>query len=331
MFRRTFSHGVMLLCIVESACPFTVTIPNAVLISPQRPYPVREAAGSAEAALPRRSNTALNLSGDREYSREIRLREEAESPFRKVRLFLYAAILGGAFTSLAVSTARIAAGMSGINTDLLEQSAINAGVDVAGIVLFGFLFKRDVDAQESRLKRAAKGAEFAKLTIRGSPVLLEGAVGAASGQLAGKAAMTAPLSSLRRGRGVDKRVVIASAGKDKIKEVLEDTCNLAESLMLNDLVVVPVVYPQGTAPLGLDIELLEQDCVALPAGGNWRSIINDEASEAISQGVDIENEGFSIVLKKNGRVGQRTKGIYLGRMVGEVTERRAAGMDVSNI
>jgi len=96
-------------------------------------------------------------------------------------------------------------------------------------------------------------------------------------------------------------------------------------------VIVPVVYPQGTAPLGLDVDLLEQDCVALPAGGNWKAVINDEASEAVRQGVDITGEGFCIVLKKNGRVGQRTKGIYLDRMVGEVNERRAAGMDVSNI
>lgn len=329
MNHRALVITALFFCCPEIAHSFTPThvgtlshhsTRNAVS-SPLRPSPPRK----------QTYRTSLVLSADPEYSREIRLRIEAESPFRKVRLFLYASLLAGAFTSLAVSGARVAAGLAGVNTDLLEQSAINAGVDLVGIALLGFLIKRDLDAQESRLKRAAKGAELAKLTVRGSPVLLDGAEGSSTGKLAGKAAVTAPLSSLRRGRGVDKRVVIVSAGKDKIKEVLEDARSLADSLTLNDLVVVPVVYPQGTAPLGLDVELLEQDCVALPASGNWKSVITDEASEAVSQGVDIENEGICIVLKKNGRVGQRTKGIFLGRMVGEVTERRAAGMDVSNI
>jgi len=38
-----------------------------------------------------------------------------------------------------------------------------------------------------------------------------------------------------------------------------------------------------------------------------------------------------VILKKNGRVGQRTRGIFLERMVGEVEGRRQAGMDVTNI
>eukprot|EP00566_Odontella_aurita_P018353 CAMPEP_0113560370 /NCGR_PEP_ID=MMETSP0015_2-20120614/19395_1 /TAXON_ID=2838 /ORGANISM="Odontella" /LENGTH=328 /DNA_ID=CAMNT_0000462071 /DNA_START=118 /DNA_END=1105 /DNA_ORIENTATION=+ /assembly_acc=CAM_ASM_000160 len=323
-----FFSALLLSCSVELAHSFSSTsLRNQYRCALHR----KSVARTVAVFLPQQTvTTSLYLSKDREYSREIRLREEAESPFRKVRFFLYAAILGGAFTSLAVSIARIAAGLSGVNTGLLEESTTNAAIDIGGIALFGFLFKRDADAQESRLKRAAKGAEFAKLAIRGSPALLDGAEGAASGQLAGKTAVTATLSSLRRGRGVDKRVVIAAAGKDTIREVLEEAA-LAEPLVLNDLVIVPVVYPQGTAPLGLDVDLLEQDCVALPAGGNWKAVINDEASEAVRQGVDITGEGFCIVLKKNGRVGQRTKGIYLDRMVGEVNERRAAGMDVSNI
>ena len=49
------------------------------------------------------------------------------------------------------------------------------------------------------------------------------------------------------------------------------------------------------------------------------------------QGVDVNGRGFSIVLKKNGRVGQRTKGINLKRMVGDVNARKLSGMDVRNI
>jgi len=91
-----------------------------------------------------------------EYSRELYLREEAESPFRKVRFFFYISLAGGALTSLAVSTARVAAALAGINTDLLQESATNVAVDLLGLGLIAFLFNRDLQAQDSRLKRASK-------------------------------------------------------------------------------------------------------------------------------------------------------------------------------
>lgn len=260
-----------------------------------------------------------------EYSRETRLREEAESPFRKVRFFAYITLALGALTSLLVSTARIAAGLSGINVDLLQESTINAGVDVAGLVLIGILFQRDVAAQDSRLKRAQKGAALAKLQIQGSDSLL-GGTDTASEDTSGKR-VTATLAALRRGRGIEKRVVIATAGSDKIQSILQEATDLNDSLVWNDFVIIPVVYPQGGAP---SLENLPE-CVALPVGNDWRRLIEDETKEARKQGVNVESEGISLVLKKNGRVGQRTRGVFLGNMVGEVSARRESGMDVSNI
>jgi hypothetical protein len=74
--------------------------------------------------------------------------------------------------------------------------------------------------------------------------------------------------------------------------------------------------PQGIAPdmSGMDMP----SCVALPVGNNWKFVVDDEAEEAVNQGVDIEKEGFCVILKKNGRVGQRTRGVFIERMVGEV-------------
>jgi hypothetical protein len=74
--------------------------------------------------------------------------------------------------------------------------------------------------------------------------------------------------------------------------------------------------------------------LALPVtvGTNfWRAMMDEEAAEAISQGVDIEEEGFCVILKKNGRVGQRTRGIFLDNLVGNVVARKEAGMDVKNV
>jgi Low psii accumulation1 / Rep27 len=256
------------------------------------------------------------------YSTEIRLREEAESPFRRVRFFLYASLAAGAATSLVVSAARIAAALGGrVNEELLQESVINTAIDIGGLALIAFLFQQDVDAQESRLKRASKGADLARLKIRGRKSLL----GTAEDD---STTFTTSLSALRRGRGIEKRVIIAAAGKDKIDEIMKEARALQDSLCRNDLLVVPVVLPPATAPT-VEGELPE--CMALPVGDEWKSVINDEASEARKQGVDVEKEGISIVLKKNGRVGTRTKGVFLRNMVGEVVARRESGMDVSNI
>lgn len=282
---------------------------------------------SRTAAPPIITLTRLNLSLDNEddkpeYSRKAQLREEVESPFSKVRFFLYVTLSLGALTSLAISMARIAAALSGVNTDLLQESATNAAVDVGGLALIAFLLKNDLEAKDSRLKRASKGATLAKLKIRGSKRLL--------GDDNDSSTFATSLSSLRRGRGIEKRVVIAVAGKEKIAEILRDASDLDDSLSVNDLLVVPVIYPQAIAP-SVDADSKIPESVAFPAGEGWKAVIDDETSEARSQGVDVEAEGISIILKKNGRVGQRTKGVYLGNMVGEVISRRERGMDVSNI
>lgn len=258
--------------------------------------------------------------GNEEYSRELRLREEAESPFRKVRFFVYFSLGGGALTSLAVSLARVAAGLNGINKDLLSESLVNAGVDLAGLVVLAFLFKRDLEAQESRLKRASKGAELAKLLVRTAGTSDASADKVGSPQ-------TISLASYRRGRGIEKRVVIAAGSKEKIDQVLKDAMELELALTFNDLLIVPVILPQATAPKADALP----ECVALPVGNSWKLVMDIETEEAKKQGVDVEKDGYCVILKKNGRVGQRTKGIFLDNMVGEVTERRKMGMDVTNI
>jgi hypothetical protein len=258
------------------------------------------------------------------YSREVRLREEAESPFRKVRYFLYLNVGAGAFISFLLSAARIAAALAGVNTDLMEESVRNAVIDAIGLGGVGYFYRQDQISEESRLKRATKGAELAKLTVRASKsLLMEGEMGT----------FTTTIASFRRQRGIEKRVVIAAAGKDKIQQVLEESKMLQDELSANDLVIVPVVMPQGVSPPLSESELEQLANIAIPVsvGNTWKLLLDDEASEAISQGVDIEKDGFCVVLKKNGRVGQRTKGIFLNNLVGNVVARAEAGMDVKNI
>lgn len=57
-----------------------------------------------------------------------------------------------------------------------------------------------------------------------------------------------------------------------------------------------------------------------------------QVETALSQGIDPINEGFSLVVKKNGRIGARSKGCPpWGTLVGDVERRKEAGMDTSNI
>jgi Low psii accumulation1 / Rep27 len=276
-----------------------------------------------------------------EYSRDLLLREEAESPFRKIRFFAYASLGAAAVTSFLISITRVAAALSGINTDLLNESSINAGVDLAGIIVLAALWQRDVQAQDSRLKRAAKGAELAKLMVRGSKAMMAGYLADgmtesemqdATAKKSASDSFTTTLASMRRGRGIEKRVVIAAGSKEKIDAVLKEAILMQDTLLLNDLLIVPVVVPQCTAPTSVDSANDLPPCVALPVGtSSWKYVVGDEMEQAVSQGIDVMADGFCIILKKNGRVGQRTKGIYLQNLAGNVERRREAGMDVKNI
>lgn len=138
------------------------------------------------------------------------------------------------------------------------------------------------------------------------------------------------MASLRRGRRIEKRVVIAVAGPERMSHVLEEAKSLEDELTFNDLLVIPYVLgsPDIVETLSFDLP----DCIAVPTGGTpWRSMVEDEMSEATNQGIDVKTERFSIILKKNGRIGQRARGIFLRNMVADVSARASMGMDVTNI
>jgi Low psii accumulation1 / Rep27 len=287
-----------------------------------------------------RGSVLVRSSGDNrnlepEYSRDIQLRVEAESPFRKIRFFIYTSLGLAAATSLVISATRIIAGLNGINTDLMDESVLNAAVDLGGIVVLSLLYQRDAKAQESRLKRAAKGAELAKLKVRVAKSMIQDITGEIASN---ETRFTTSLASLRLGRGMEKRVVIAVGSSNRIQAVVNEAMELQDSLAFNDLLIVPIVItpPNGMLTQLTDINIDNlPECIALPvsgtSAGSWKVVIDDELREATNQGIDAFEEGFCVILKKNGRVGQRTRGIYLKNMVGEVTQRRDAGMDVVNI
>ncbi len=174
------------------------------------------------------------------------------------------------------------------------------------------------------MQRASKGGALARLPVRGKASFFNDE---------NNKNKLLTNSSFRAGRGIDKRVVILVAGEQKISQLVSTlkSKSMQESLIQSDLFVIPVVIPDCTVPLDVDEELLSEDCIGLPVQRAWKEFVEDEVGEAIKQGVDVENAGLALILKKNGRVGQRTSGFNLSRMVGEVKSREESGLDVTNI
>lgn len=98
-----------------------------------------------------------------------------------------------------------------------------------------------MEAQESRLQRASKGAELAKLMVQASTSISTGLDNDFDNESKVAETFTTSFASLRRGRGIEKRVVIAAGGSEKIRQVIQDARKLPvdDSLSFNDLLIVP--------------------------------------------------------------------------------------------
>jgi hypothetical protein len=63
-----------------------------------------------------------------------------------------------------------------------------------------------------------------------------------------------------------------------------------------------------------------------------RSLVGEEVVRANEQGIDPLEQGLLVVIKKNGRVGQRAVGaIEWAQLTQQVAARGSMGMDVKNI
>ncbi|CAM9924391.1 unnamed protein product [Ascophyllum nodosum] len=268
---------------------------------------------------------------------KMRLRVEAESPFRKVRIFIFSAFVISATVGFIVSGTRLLALTAGINQGQdFQELGTNIVIDLAAIGISAWQVKRDVDAQDGRLARMEIGAKLAGLKIR-----LQ--------QEDDKSMVT--LSALRRDRGRDKRVAVLVGGLETVRESLESALPYGEALETSDILIVPLVLearPGGgsagapaTDPSRFQASGRENDLeaavgrahVAMPVALNrWQEYVDTEVETALSQGIDPLNQGFSLVLKKNGRIGARSKGCPpWGTLVSDVKNRELRGMDTKNI
>jgi len=107
----------------------------------------------------------------------------------------------------------------------------NTAINVAGIPILAYLWRRDLADKDRRLARIKAGGALASLQVKvidaeGTPML-------------------AKLSDFRRNRGMSRRIVIVSAAKEllrsSLKRAVEEGANVAGA----DILIVPLEIVQG--------------------------------------------------------------------------------------
>jgi len=279
------------------------------------------------------------------YTMKQRLREEIDSPFRKVRI----AFFGASFAS-----ALIASYFSALNTikafvggysdampldEALTSDAINAGA----VLVCGFLTYRDFKAGQANLEKIARGGKLASLVVE-----------PASTKSDNKRRLV-ELKSYRRA----SRVLIVAGGKDYISTLaktlnsdqLEDINIIPEKLADVDVVIVPVLLENRNEKVvvgdtrsfwrdGVQATVTENDrdfdinrandVISFPQGPNaWLDYLDSDIQTALSQGFDVLEKGITLTVKKNGKILRRATGQPpFGELIGtmEVMDGSKFGM-----
>jgi hypothetical protein len=245
-----------------------------------------------------------------------RLREEVESPFRKVRLLFFGSSVASASIALYFSMLSTIKAYRGGYADAppLEEALTNDAINVGGVIVCGLLAFREYKAGEANLERIAKGGKLASLGLE---------VAAASGNSRRQVKDYRRLS----------RVLIAAGGEDYISKLcrsltsdqLADDNILSEKLQETDVLVVPVLLTSSgsvgdTKEFWKNVQPEEGDrnmeisradgVLAYPIGGAaWADYLKSEIETAKGQGFDVLEKGITVTVKKNGRILRRATGI----------------------
>jgi len=288
---------------------------------------------------PRRSKVTLQAGSGPEGDSELitRLRAEIESPFAKVRLFVLPALFAAAAIATYFGGTSLLAEAANLRP-ASDDSLQNFVIDVAALGIIGALWRREVVSNEKRMKRIRAGAALSSLRVQ--PL---------GGERAGKSVR---LADLRSGRGSDdpfdqasRRVIIVVAEEAVLGACLDTARPRSAELAEADFLVVPVLLCDGRIdipPLSLVVptppeagssEQPPTEHLALPEGvGRWRDVLGEELETAVGQDAKARARGFTLILKKNGRVGTRRLGMPdWSALVGDVTARAGAGLDTRNI
>jgi len=364
--RSSATLAAMLLCLYNEALfhptdAFTATNSPARSFSLQAPLLPRSSTqstldtklfmGTETDTKPKATVPTINNNNDDErlgqrfggYTVKQRLREEVESPFRKVRFLFFLSSAGSALTALYFSAlAALKASMGGYADAMpMDEALLNCGINFGGVVVCGYLAYRDYQAGQANLERIAKGGQLARLAINPAAKEMERSI--------------KTLSEYRR----TSRVLICSGGKEYIENIcrslnadqLKDVNNLPELLEQVDVIIVPVLLnkPSGSSKINVgdskqcwrETEPMSEsdrnfdstrsdNVIGFPRGtAAWEQYLESEIETATKQGFDVIEKGFTITIKKNGKILRRATGSpNFGDLIGamEVLDGSKFGM-----
>lgn len=254
------------------------------------------------------------------YTVKQRLREEVESPFRKVRLVFFGSSTGSALTALYFSALNTVKALVGGYADAqpLDEALTSDAINIGAAVVCGYLAYREYQAGQSNLARIARGGKLASLVV----------------EPAAPGSKRQQMTNYRR----SYRVVIAAGGKDYISKLarsmtavqLSDANIIPEKLVEVDVIVVPVLleavddgkvvardtrsfWKEGIQPdpeVDKNFDITRADpVIAFPIGNNqWSEYLESEIETAAGQGFDVLEKGITLTVKKNGRILRRATG-----------------------
>lgn len=319
--------AALLLCCLTSTATAFAPVPAAVTALSQ------SLAQSRRVTLPVLS--ADNGNGNREdpnlqqkfggFTVKQRLREEVESPFRTVRLAFFGVSSGSALLALYFSaTAVLKANMGLPGAAPLDESLQSCAINVIAVLVCGSLTYRDWQAGQANLKRIAKGGALASLQVV--------QVTNKNGNDGKTSLKVSTMSDYRR----NARVLIAAGGPEYIatlarslnSDQLKDDNNLPQLLEQVEVIVVPVLLEGNDASrIGNTLDAWQSTTTAdpekdrnfdinrsnaiaaFPTGNDkWFEYLESEITTATSQGFNVMEKGFTITVKKNGRILRRATG-----------------------
>jgi len=279
------------------------------------------------------------------YTMKQRLREEIDSPFRKVRLAFFGASFASALIALYFSALNTIKAVVGGYSDAmpLDEALTSDAINIGAVFACAFITYRDYKTGQANLEKIARAGKLASLVVE--PATLQ----------ADNKRRLVEMKSYRRA----SRVLIAAGGKEYISTLaksltadqLKGTNDIPMKLTQVDVVVVPVLLEKKNENIvvgdtrafwkdGVEATLTENDrnfdinrandVISLPQGPNaWIDYLDSEIETALAQGFDVLQKGITVTVKKNGKILRRATGLPpFGDLIGtmEVMDGSKFGM-----
>jgi hypothetical protein len=253
-----------------------------------------------------------------------RLREEIESPFRTIRLVFFGSSAISAFLALYFSATSVIRAMYILPSDttttatMLDESLQNCAINLGAALLCTGLTYREYLVGQANLARIAKGGALARLAI-----VPPSTTSSISLQQSFASRKITSLGDYRRAA----RILIAVGGSEYIETLAKTLSDntLAEAIERVDVIVVPVlltkaidspngigptqsIWESAISPTDNEDQAINK-IIAFPKGNAaWYDYLESEIQTATKQGFDVFQKGFTIFVKKNGRILRRATG-----------------------